>query len=67
MLNPGLNALALMRIGFGRGSGFFELIVLLAVVGVLAWALTRPARSDAAKTLSAESVQPGPGSDAAKN
>jgi hypothetical protein len=57
MLNAGLNALALMRFGFGRGGGFLELIVLLAVVGTVAWALTRSGGTDTAKT----------GSDAAKN
>jgi hypothetical protein len=67
MLNPGLNALALMRVGFGRGGGVFELIVLLAVVGIVAWALTRPGGSDAAKTVRAGSMQPGTDSDAAKS
>ena len=57
MLNPGLNALALIRFGFGRGGGFFELIVLLAVVGTIAWALARSSSTNAAKT----------GGDAAKN
>jgi len=67
MLNPGLNALALMRFGFGRGGGFFELIFLLAVVGVVAWALTRPGRTNTAKTLNAGPIQSGTDSDSAKN
>jgi uncharacterized membrane protein len=67
MLNPGANALALMRVGFGRGGGFFELIILLAVVGIVAWALTRPSANGAAKTVSAGPIQPGTNSDAAKN
>ena len=49
MLTTGLNALGLMRFGFGRGGGFFELLLLMAVVGLIAWALTRPSGRDAAK------------------
>ena len=48
MVSTGLNALALMRFG-GRGTGFFSLLVLLAVAGVLVWALNRPERNDSAK------------------
>jgi uncharacterized membrane protein len=67
VLNSGLNALALMRFGFGRGGGFLELIVLLAVVGAIAWALTRSGGSDGAKSVSAAPMQPSADSDAAKN
>jgi hypothetical protein len=41
------NALALMRFGFGRGGGFFSLIILAAIVGVVAWALARPNKNAA--------------------
>jgi hypothetical protein len=67
MLNPGLNALALMRFGIGRGGGVFELIILLAAAGVVAWALTRPGGAGEAKTVNAGPLQPGTNSDAAKN
>jgi hypothetical protein len=42
MLSTALNALALLRFGMGRGLGFFQMLVLLAVVGGIVWALTRP-------------------------
>jgi len=42
MLSAGLNAMALVRVGLGRGLGYFQLLVLLAVVGGIVWALTRP-------------------------
>ncbi len=67
VLNSGLHALALMRIGFGRGGGFVELIVLLVVVGAIAWALTRSGGSDGAKSVSAAPMPPGTDSDAAKS
>ncbi len=37
-----MNALALIRFGLGRGLGLFQMLVLLAVVGGIVWALTRP-------------------------
>ncbi|MGD0729844.1 MAG: hypothetical protein ABR956_01175 [Terracidiphilus sp.] len=43
----GLNALALMRFG-GRGTGFFSLLLLVAIVGVVVWGLQRPDRKDSA-------------------
>ncbi len=48
MLTAGLNALALMRFGVGRGSGLMWLFALV-VVGALVWALTRPSEKDPAK------------------
>jgi uncharacterized membrane protein len=66
MLNPGLIALALMRFGFGRGGGLFELIVLLAVAGIVAWALTRPAGDDKAGR-SAAPMQPKPDNEGIKS
>jgi hypothetical protein len=67
MLNSELNALALMRFGFGRGGGFFELLILVVAVGTVAWALTRPSGSDSAKRANAQATQPRPESDAAKS
>lgn len=67
MLNPGLNALALIRLGFGRGGGIFELIILLAAVGIVAWALTRPGGVSTAKTVNVGPLQPGTDSNAAEN
>jgi uncharacterized membrane protein len=40
-LNIEFNALAMMRFGGGRVGGLFDVLVLLAVVGAIAWALTR--------------------------
>jgi hypothetical protein len=42
MSSAALNALALVRFGHGKGLGYFQLLVLLAVVGGIVWALTRP-------------------------
>lgn len=50
MLGTGLNALALTRFGGfhifhgGRGGGFIWLILVIAVVGLIVWALTRAGR-----------------------
>jgi predicted lipid-binding transport protein (Tim44 family) len=41
MLTAGLLALTLVRFGFGRGAGFFPMLILLVVVGGIVWALTR--------------------------
>ncbi|MGA2674090.1 MAG: hypothetical protein ABSE99_12785 [Terracidiphilus sp.] len=49
MLTTGLSALALFRFGFGRGGGFFSLFLLLAIAGVVAWALVRPGPHESAK------------------
>lgn len=43
-------ALALMRLGGGRGGGFVFTLFGLAVVGVLVWALTRPDGNDRAQS-----------------
>jgi hypothetical protein len=48
MLTAGLNALALMRFGVGRGDGLMWLFALV-VVGALVWALTRPSGKDPEK------------------
>ena len=37
MLTTGLAAMMLMRLGFGRGVGFFPMLILLAVVGGIIW------------------------------
>jgi uncharacterized membrane protein len=42
MLTATLSALALLRFGIGRGLGIFPLLILLAVVGAIVWALTKP-------------------------
>jgi len=41
MLNTGFNALALLRIGFARGSGLFMLVAEMGLVGLAVWAVTR--------------------------
>ncbi len=48
MLVTGWIALALMRIGIGRGDGLMWLLALV-VIGALVWALTRPGGNDPAK------------------
>ncbi len=50
MLTTGLFATALMRFGFARGVGLFPMLILLAVVGGIVWALTRPAPNDQSKS-----------------
>jgi hypothetical protein len=67
VLNSGLNELALMRFGSGRGGGILELIILLAVVGAIAWALTNSGGNNGAKSVSAPPMPPGADSDAAKS
>jgi hypothetical protein len=49
MVTTGLGALALIRMELGRGGGLFLMLIELAVVGVLVWALTRPGTDGAAK------------------
>jgi len=36
-------------LGFGRGVGFFPMLILLAVVGGIIWALTRPSTNEQSK------------------
>lgn len=43
------SALALMRFGFVRDSGFLVTLFGLGVVGALVWALTRPDNKESAK------------------
>jgi hypothetical protein len=50
MLTTGLTALALFRFSGGRGFGFFPMLVLLAVVGGIVWALTRPGSAEQPKS-----------------
>jgi hypothetical protein len=55
MLTAGLSGLALMRLGgfrmgHGGGSGFGWLLIGLAAIGVAIWAVSRPARSESAKS-----------------
>lgn len=57
LFSQDLNASAVMRFGVWRNGGFFELIILLAVGGVLVWVLTRPRENDSARN----------GSDAGRN
>ena len=40
MLNTGFNALALLRIGFARGSGLFMLIAEMGLIGLADWAVS---------------------------
>jgi hypothetical protein len=55
MLTAGLNALALVRFGGfrlihgGGGGGFAELLIGLAVIGVVVWAIARPGQSETIK------------------
>lgn len=41
--------MALARFGFGRGGGVFLPLVVLAIIGVLIWALTKPTPIEKAK------------------
>jgi hypothetical protein len=47
-----LLGLAAIRFGWRGGGGFVFLVFGLAVVGLVAWALTRPDSSESAKTES---------------
>jgi len=49
MATTGLEALGLIRFDLGRGGGLLSMLIELAVVVVLVWALTRPSRSGTAK------------------
>jgi len=49
MLTVGLAAMTLVRLGFARGLGLFPMLILLAVVGGIVWALTRPSPSEQSK------------------
>jgi hypothetical protein len=44
-----LFGMAAIRFGWRGGGGFVFLVLGLAVVGVVAWALTRPVNSESAK------------------
>jgi hypothetical protein len=49
MLASATNALAFLRFGVGRGGGFFGFFILLTIVGVIVWALSRPAHQESTK------------------
>jgi uncharacterized membrane protein len=49
MLATALNEMALMRFGFGGGGGAFGLIIVLALVGVIAWAVVRSSETQSTK------------------
>jgi hypothetical protein len=49
MLTAGLSAFALVRFGLGRSGGIFSMLILVVVVGAIAWELMRPSRTDSSK------------------
>ncbi|MGA3045499.1 MAG: hypothetical protein ABSD67_02690 [Terracidiphilus sp.] len=51
MLVSATNALGLMRLGFGfgRSGGMLEFFILLGIIGLIVWALSRPSRSESTK------------------
>jgi predicted lipid-binding transport protein (Tim44 family) len=51
MLVSATNALGLMRLGFGfgRSGGMLGFFILLGIIGLIVWALSRPSRSESTK------------------
>lgn len=50
MLASATNAMALMRFGFGRGGGLVGFFILLGLIGLIVWALSRPSRPESTKS-----------------
>jgi hypothetical protein len=50
MLASATNALAFLRFGVGRSGGFFGFFILVAIIGVIVWALSRSSRQESTKS-----------------